>query len=236
MTRSIRETRSVRGTRRGATALLAGAAAATLLLSGCGAGQIAETAIKVPTVPGINVDGADDAIQLRSLLVPYNNPAGYPAGESAPISVAIFNTTRQPITVHVTSAPSADAAGQETVVAGRSVVIGAAASPETTASPDEAESTATPDPEATATEAPEQAERPAEITVPADGFVIFDERSAQPLRVTGLDGALTPGKAVSLIFRYEYNGKQQELRVNAPVTTPLSPAPRASSEQGFRGE
>jgi len=237
VTRSIRETRSVRGTRRAAAALLAGATATALLLSGCGTGQIAETAIKAPTVPGVDVNGADGAIQLRNLLVPYKDPAGYPAGESAPISVAIYNTTLQPITVHVTTAPSADPAGQETVVAGRSVVIGASASPRASASPDGVARTTDPSPDASPSPTPAQAERPAAITVPASGFVVLNEQSAQPLRVVGLDRALAPGKALSLIFTYEHNGKRQELRVNAPVPPPLSPAPRATSseQEGLKG-
>lgn len=232
MTRSIRPTRSVRGTRRVAV-LLAGAAAAALFVSGCSAGQIAETAIKKPSVPGLNLDGPDNAIQLRNLVVAYSDPAGYASGGNAPILGAIYNTTSQAITVRVT--PVTDVGNDPSLVSATSVVLApaATASPEATPEP-----TGTASPSEPASPAPTQepatpepqAARPADITIPADGFVMFTESSQETLQVTGLSSALTPGKAVSLRITYEYNGKQQELRVDVPVTTPLSPAPRASSE------
>jgi len=231
VTRSIRPTRSVRGKRRAAV-LLAGAAAVALLAGGCSAGQIAETAIKKPAVPGINIDGPDNAIQLRNLVVAYGGPAGYPAGGSAPITGTIFNSTLEPITVRVTAVT--EAAGDETVVTGQSVVLGSAeatppASPEATP---EATSTASPEATASPETAPSAppAEGPAVFTVPAGGYVVFTESGQQVLRITGLSSALTPGKSVSLAFTYQYKGKQQELRATVPVTTPLSPAPRATDQ------
>ncbi|HEU4422164.1 MAG TPA: hypothetical protein VFR67_06440, partial [Pilimelia sp.] len=81
-----------RSTPRRAAAMLAGAAmAAGVLVSGCSAGQIAETANKRPSVPGLNVQAEvrDDAgtvigqVALRDLVVTYEDIEGFPAGSDA---------------------------------------------------------------------------------------------------------------------------------------------------------
>ena len=108
------------GTRR--TALLVGAAtAAAVTLSGCGAGQIAETALKNPSVYGSNAQSADGSLLVRGLAVAYSSPEGYPSGGSAPLEVHLFNQTRQPMTVTISSVPSA--AQAQGVLSARAVVL-----------------------------------------------------------------------------------------------------------------
>ncbi|MFD0823806.1 hypothetical protein ACFQ0D_37020, partial [Micromonospora zhanjiangensis] len=109
-------TRSIRGPRRAA---LAGAAAtaATLLLSGCGAGQIAHTAEMAPTVPGANAQTTDGNYKIRNLLLAYPGEKGYPAGGNAPVEVGIYNDSHSPVTVKVT------------VAGARSVVLSGGAAP-----------------------------------------------------------------------------------------------------------
>src|SRR6185312_2953736 len=99
------------GTRRVAQA--AGAAmAAVIALSGCSAGQVAETALLKSPISGLNTQSPDGTFLIRNLQVAYNDPTGYPANGTAPLQVSLFNQTESPITVTITSKP------QQTVVAG----------------------------------------------------------------------------------------------------------------------
>ncbi|MGH8792935.1 MAG: hypothetical protein ACRDXX_09845 [Stackebrandtia sp.] len=78
--------------------LLGAAVAATFALSGCGAGQQAQTDSMVPSVPGVNDQIVNDDkhiyIALRDVVVVFD-AAGYAAGEDAPLVVRIFNTGRE---------------------------------------------------------------------------------------------------------------------------------------------
>ncbi|WFE30870.1 hypothetical protein O7623_23485 [Solwaraspora sp. WMMD791] len=211
-------TPSTRGYRR-VTVLFTGAAAASaLLLSGCGTGQIAETAIKSASINGVNVDSPDGTVSLRDLSVPYPGVEGYPAGSSAPVEVAIFNNTNDPVTVTVSVAGPGDS-DRETVIGAASVVIGgsdAEPSPQTT---DGTEPTGQPaaDPG-----------RDARISLPANGWALFSTDDTEPLRVTGLTDTLTAGRSVNLVFEFD-NGNER-LVVPAPVDMPLTPVPRAPAE------
>ena len=80
--------------RRAMAALLAGAAVA-LGLVGCSAGQLTQTAVQVPAVPGANVTVG--VIGLRNLQIAYSGPDGYAAGGNAPLIVRIFNEGSKPV-------------------------------------------------------------------------------------------------------------------------------------------
>ena len=73
-------TRSIRGSRRAALLLSGIAAATSLLASGCGAGQVAETALKEPSVQGVNLTTPNGGYAVRGLLVTYPGTEGYRAG------------------------------------------------------------------------------------------------------------------------------------------------------------
>ena len=61
------------GTRR--AVLVAGVATvAAAALAGCSAGQVAETALKNPSVHGVNAQNADGSVLIRGLAVAYNGP------------------------------------------------------------------------------------------------------------------------------------------------------------------
>lgn len=252
-------TRSIRGTRR-AVLLMAGmGAATTLLLSGCGTGQIAETAHKVPSVPGVNVDSRDGAVSIRNLMVAYAGVKGYPAGADAPLIVALVNNAETPVTVTVTAAAPAGGP-QDTVVSGTSVVLAgktaptSAPSPTATASPT-ASASASPSPTASASASASESASPtapsptapspsasaepptgtpAAIEIPAKGSVMFTAESTELLKVVGLSAPLTPGKSVNLTFAFSSNNEQ--LTVTAPVGVPLTAAPRATPQQNEGGE
>lgn len=67
---------------------------AILLVSGCGAGQKAQTSQEVPAIPGADADAGP--IDLRDLLVPFRE-GGYPAGSDVPLVVRIFSNAEQPV-------------------------------------------------------------------------------------------------------------------------------------------
>ena len=205
------------GTRRVAQA--AGAAmAAVIALSGCSAGQVAETAILKSPISGLNTQSPDGTLLIRNLQVAYNGPTGYPANGTAPLQVSLFNQTQQPLTVTITSKP------QRTVTAGvvsamQVGVSGGAAS---------AGSSAAPTPDASASASAEPATpglQPAKFTIPALGSQTFNpEGGPATLQAQGLSNALKPGYSLSLTFQVE-NGPA--LDVLAPFAVPTSPASRA---------
>jgi hypothetical protein len=75
--------------------------------------------------------------------------------------------------------------------------------------------------------------RPAQITIPALESVVFRPGDAQTLQLLGLSGPLVPGNSVNLVFKFS-NGVTP-LVLQAPVSVPLSPAPRASAEAEHQG-
>ncbi len=119
-------TRSIRGSRRAAVLLSGIATAGLLLLSGCGAGQISETANKVPSIQGIDLQATAGKYGVRSVLVAYPGVEGYRAGDNAVLNALFYNDTYEPVTVTVTS-PDA----REVVI----TTVSAATSPSPTGSP-----------------------------------------------------------------------------------------------------
>jgi hypothetical protein len=240
------------GTRR--AVLVAGVATITAAaLTACGAGQIAETSVKNPSVYGVNTQNSDRSVLIRGLAVVYRNTEGYPAGSSAPLELNLYNQTRQAITVLVSSQPSAQA--DEGIVSARQVtLVGEAPSPAGSAIPEPSGSrpAATPDPDvpdtasqpsssavqpgasagpsaqSSASAQPTGAGRPARIEIGPLNNVIFRPGDATVMQATGLTDALMPGMALNLVF--EFSNGAEPLVVPAPMAIPLSPASRAPGE------
>ncbi|WFE22287.1 hypothetical protein O7621_02645 [Solwaraspora sp. WMMD937] len=211
-------TPSTRGHRRVAVLFAGAAVASGLLLSGCGAGQLAETATKATAINGVNLESPDGAVSVRDLSVPYPGVEGYPAGGSAPVEVGLFNNTNDPVTVRVSAAPVTDE-DRATVVGAETVVIGGS---EQAGGP-------TPSPEPGTAEVPQpDPGRDAIVQLPANGWALFSTDDTEPLRVTGLAGPLAAGYSVNLAFEFSTGGAP--LVVAAPVDMPLTPAPRAPAE------
>jgi hypothetical protein len=238
------------GTRRAVlVAGVAGVAAAALV--GCGAGQVAETALKNPSVYGVNAQNATGSVLVRGLAVAYKDPAGYPAGSNAPLELTLVNETRQPVTVLVSSQPPADAAENSGIVSARSVnLFGGSPSAPSTAIPEPSGSrpAATPDTETSdnvvqpsgeasagpsgtspsAQPSPTPAAsggRPARIEIGPLSTASFLPGDAETLQVVGLTDRLFPGGSVNLVF--EFGDGSAPLVVQAPMAIPLSPASRA---------
>jgi len=197
------------GTRRVAQA--AGAAmAAVIALSGCSAGQVAETALLKSPISGLNAQSPDGALFIRNLQVAYNDPTGYPANGTAPLQVALFNQTEQPITVTITSRPQTNVVAG--VVSAIQVGVGAPA-PSSGATPEASAAPSTP------------ALQPAKFTIPALGSQTFNpEGGPTTLQAQGLSNVLRPGYSLSLTFQVE-NGPAFDAL--APFAIPTSPASRA---------
>lgn len=135
------------GTRR--AVLAAGVATVTAAaLAGCGTGQVAETALKNASVYGVSAQNANGSVLIRGLAVVYNNTAGYARGASAPLELNLYNETKEPVTVLVSSQPPSETTAEGSVVSARSVTLsGGQASPASTAIPEPSGSrpAATPD-------------------------------------------------------------------------------------------
>jgi hypothetical protein len=242
------------GTRR--AALATGVATlAAIALAGCSAGQVAETALKNPSVYGVNAESSDSSVFIRNLAVGYNSSAGYAAGADAPLQVGLYNQTRQPITVLVSSQPATAASEQKTVLAARAVALvggAATASAAPTAVPepsgsrpsggqDDQNTDQIPDPSAgpstsasASASAPATAGRPARIELGPLGAATFLPADAEKLVATGLSGKLAPGASLNLVF--EFSNGAQPLVLQAPVAVPLSPASRAPGSESEHEE
>ncbi|WP_025617451.1 hypothetical protein [Salinispora cortesiana] len=188
-------TRSIRGSRRSAL-LLAGLATSGLLLSGCSAGQVAETAGTVPSVQGVNVAAEGGVFAVRSLLIAYPGVDGYQAGDDANLDVVLYNDSPNQVTVTVTTEDARD------------IVLSDPHAPRGEGS----------SPSSTETEPPAGA--PARITVPPLSHVQLNSEASTVLRLIGLNSRLHVGEAVFVTF--DFDGTT--IRAAAPVAVPLSPA------------
>jgi len=214
------------GTRR--TVLVAGAAAmAAVALAGCSAGQVAETSLKRPSNMGVNTSNTGNSVLIRNLVIPYNDPAGYPVDKPVPVQVALFNQTTDDVRVTVTSSPPAKGSEVAGAVLATTVSLSGTA-PSGSATPTPTDSAA---PAPTGSAAPAQ---PAVITLPPSGSATFLPGDPQSLQISGLAEPLLPGDSVYLTFSFS-NGAAP-LTVAAPLAVPGTPVPRASGVPGENSE
>lgn len=152
MPRSITGTLSRRRMPRVA-ALLAAPAAAICLLSGCGAGQVNQTTSMVAPIAGAQANSKPHGqASVRAAEIVYNNPQGYAAGSTAPLSVYIANNDAgKPLVLRsVTAADSSGAPIGTVVLTGGTPDIGtgpagaAGAPPSAPAQPSATETAARP--------------------------------------------------------------------------------------------
>ncbi|WP_428963273.1 hypothetical protein [Micromonospora fluostatini] len=254
-------TRSIRASRRAAV-LLAGMVAVTSLAAGCGTGQVSETANKVPSVQGVNIQTPDNGFKIRGLQVDYPGTEGYEAGDNAPLSVILYNDTDRAITVTVGtdsarevlltgtagtasptpsespgSPPSPGGPGGPTPSGTGSASPEASPSPEGSPSPDGSASPSPSDDESASPGPSAPAGQPARIEVPALSYVQLTGGATGQLQLIGLNEALLAGQQVNLVFDL---GNGQTLQTPAPVAVPLTPAappsPIIEREFGIEGE
>ncbi|MDH6461437.1 copper(I)-binding protein [Micromonospora sp. A200] len=238
-------TRSIRGSRRAALLLSGMAAATALLATGCGAGQVAETANKAPSIQGINVQTPDNAYKVRGLYVEYPGTEGLRTGVNAALNAVIYNDTRDPVTVTVTT----DSA-REVVITGKpgstpppeGTAPSASASPHAESPSPHAES---PSPSGSASASPSEsasaspsapAGQPARFEIPAQSYVQLNVQGGRYLQLVGLTEALRVGQQVNLTFDF---GNGRTIQTGAPIGVPLTPAapvsPIIEREGGHEG-
>jgi hypothetical protein len=222
------------GTRR--AALSAGAATvAVIALSGCSAGQIAETANLKAPVAGVSTASPDGSLLIRNLQVVYDSVDGYPANGSAPIEVSLFNQTQSPITVTISSKPVQDqTAGL--VSAQQIGLVGDASAASPSAAPEPSGSRQAPTPISTVTDQvePPSADASASATTSALSSAVFLPGGKSSLQAIGLSDKLQPGNSLSLVF--EVSTSAQPLTLIAPIGVPLSPVSRAPGIEGENSE
>ncbi|MGC4877016.1 hypothetical protein ACLQ26_12265 [Micromonospora sp. DT43] len=254
-------TRSIRGSRRAALLLSGMAAATSLLASGCGAGQIAETALKEPSVQGVNLTSPNGVYSVRGLLVTYPGTEGYRAGQDAPLNAVIYNDSKNTVTVTVTTQGARDV-----VISGGSASPTPSASESASATPStSASGSATPSapesgsasPSATPSEtgsssatpsAPESARasgsasaaapgQPARIELAPLSYLQLNSEATTQLRLVGLTEALRSGQSVVVTFDF---GNGNTVTGQAPIAVPLTPAapvsPIIEREGGHEGD
>ncbi len=237
-------TRSIRGSRRAAV-LLPGivTAAGLLLLSGCGAGQISETANKVPSIQGIDLQADAGAYGVRSVLVAYPGVEGYQAGDNAVLNAVFYNDSPNPVTVTVTSSDAREVVLTTVSAATSPSPTGsptptATSSPEGTPGPDESPSGSPSPGESPTAGVPEApAGAPARIEIPPLSYVQLNTEGEQVLQLLGLNSAVLAGQNVTVTFDF---GGGDSVTTPAPVAVPLSPPPPPSPiierHTGFEGE
>ncbi|MFI6066747.1 hypothetical protein ACIA47_16020 [Micromonospora sp. NPDC051227] len=211
-------TRSISGSWRRAP-LLFGAAVAGVLLSGCGAGQVAETVNKEPSVQGVNVKSANGEYAVRGLLVAYPGLDGYEAGDNAVLNAVLYNDSPNHVRVTVSTEDArevviTDADPAAGIAAAPTEIPGATSSPGGTESPSLGASP-------TASVSPTPPGQPPRVEIQPLSHVQLNTEGRQVLQLLGLDESLRSGQNVFVTFDF---GNGQKITAPAPVAVPLSPA------------
>ncbi|SDK80082.1 hypothetical protein SAMN05216298_1419 [Glycomyces sambucus] len=230
------ERRDARAGRRAAAGLV-GAAALALALTGCGAGQHAETSRTQPAISGVDADAGD--LVLRDLQIDFGANGSYPEGGQAPLRVWIGNKGETAVVLESVTSPDAAAV----VLAAEIVMEEAPESPAGAETPSgdaaetpTGEATASPGDDASETPAGEDEEAVAEIVgepdftveIPAGDFVRLTPTTGSFLLLDGLERDVDMGSGVELVFEFS-NGETVEVLV--PVGDPGT-----SGERSYFGD
>ncbi|WP_203904664.1 hypothetical protein [Virgisporangium aliadipatigenens] len=220
------------------TLLLAASALTLGLASGCGAGQVTQTEGQQPPVSGVNVTSADKLIQIRNLAVVYKDPAGYPAGGTAPLQVYIAsngnNTVKLvsvtadlgtvvlggPAAAAASSAPAAPSAS-----ASASASAGASAGASGSANPSASAGASASAPPSPAT--PPAPNTKIDVSIPSREFVVLNPTQTRFLQVINLSKPFKPGDSLQLQFRFD-NGTT--ITTEVPMAIPMTAPPRSPME------
>ncbi|MBF6332756.1 hypothetical protein [Nocardia transvalensis] len=219
---ALKATTASKARRRAAT-VAAVAAGAVLALSGCGAGQISQTAQQVSAVNGNTANIGNVALRDVRLLLPkseeYNNAKGGKAviafsaiNDGASKADELTSITTDLGTVHITPANPRLEPGQTVVAAAPQPGHAPAPASTTAAAPTSPPSTgahaptSTPASSTSATAHPEGAGSPDEPT----------DAAAHPIlvEITGLTKDITPGLTYQVTFNFKDAGT---VAVNVPV-------------------
>ncbi len=212
--------------------------AAIMLASGCGVGQIAETAKIQSAVPGASglvpvphdtADGKADPGQIlaQNVTVQYKGPAGYKQGESAPLDIRIINNS--PVDVRLIGATSPLGTVTPGGAAAPQAAPAATGSPSATPS---GEPSANPSGSATPNPQPTAAPAAIAIRIPANQIVELVPGGPAYLQITNLTKDLKPGDSTSLLLSFE-NLSEPSAAINdlALAGVPIGPPDTAASRE-----
>ncbi|MEV6429961.1 hypothetical protein [Nocardia sp. NPDC051463] len=216
-----------KGARRRMVTVAALAAGAALALSGCGAGQISQTAAQVAAVNGNHADINKISLRNVHIVYPgegYNNAQGGKAlialsvinnSESVPDELTSITTDLGPVKI---TGPAGDAkfeiAPQQTVVAGASTEHGAA-------KPDAHDATPT-----TGHGAPATGDKPSQ------------DPAAKPatIEISGLTRDITPGLTYAVKFNFKQGGTiQVQVPVDAGTGTERHESDKSGAAEPAKG-
>jgi hypothetical protein len=230
-----------------AAALAGVTVAAAAAVSGCGTGQVNQTAYMSTAIAGVNQSFAVTApdpenpdggsISVRDMLVSYPGAEGYKKGGDAPLQVGVFNDTPGTLKVTITAPGTAESvtfkAGAATQASSpeakpspsepaASASASASAKPRTSASAKpgaSASASASTSPSAE----PKPPSGPATFTIPSGEFVMLAPAYGKFLLLQGLSKDIKPGDTIGgVTFQFQLDGGLQL------VPQPASPAPGAS--------
>jgi copper(I)-binding protein len=222
--------------------------AAATLLTGCSAGQVSETARKIPSVPGVNTSAGD--IAIRNALVAFPEEGeGYKAGSEVPLEMRLVNLGEEADALVGATSPNASR------VELRAGADAPTANPTETAAPDrcrfDAPPAATPTGSPTATPGTPNATPGSPTATPTGspnatppslapikvelkpGCLVTLAGTAQQLVLVGLAKDLGPGDLVTVRLQFEKSGSAT---LELPIDAPSEPLPRQSPESEGEGE
>ena len=245
--------RAPRAATRSRTALVAVAVASTVVLAGCAAGQVAQTAYQANSATGATV--TTNGIAVRDMQITFPDNAGtqtaalYRAGGTAPVDGHIINQSTEGDRLVSASSPIAGSvtiSGQTDLPAGTVMIVGSPSSPGGQSAPGSAapsaespigspgaSSSAEPTSSATGDTSPTgsasaSGEAPAAglQPPPALGQLEPSNRYAQ-IELTGLREDIQAGLSYEVVLTFERAG---QVRVILPVGYPASPREAAEQE------
>jgi copper(I)-binding protein len=185
-----------------------------LVLTGCGAGQLTQTAKQVAAVNGASATVGGIAIRDAQFAYPASKPARYEAGAAVPLLVTIANSGLEADELVSVEGDlgAATITGSKTILGGFALVATTTPAPATGAATSAAAGTTTPDahapatpttaaPALTTTAVPAGAPKPGEIQI------VFPK----------ISGPVVPGKTVKLRFVF---AKAGAVDVAVPLANP----------------
>ncbi|MGW5719550.1 hypothetical protein ACWEVP_25510 [Amycolatopsis sp. NPDC003865] len=214
----------------GAGVLALGAA---LVLAGCGAGQITQTASQQPAVNGTYAQVKTIVLRDAAVQYPTSGP-GYPAGATPSLTLTVVNIGTQDdslVSVTTEDGTQATLGGSKAVVAGHSLVIGPDDAVESTnevqTTPPSAPSSTGTSAGSSATPTKSETNTPGSLTASSTSEVPSSGPAATPtapekvgqatVQLPALKQPLWPGQTIKVTFVFQNAGP---VTVELPVAAP----------------
>lgn len=198
------------------TAAVVGAVIGAVVLAGCGAGQVSQTARQVTAVDGDNVTVGSIAVRNAKFVLGEHveGAVAYPRGASAPLEMTIVNTGgKADELVSVTSpiAGNGEIIGKREVPAGRTLVVEGVPVAEPVAAAPTSGAAASATPSATPSAAATPTATPAAAALPTDAP---DTAGTAQLVLAGLRDDIRPGLSYEVVLNFRDAGP---VRLAVPV-------------------